>query len=483
MKRKIPFVCTLISLLFCACSNTQNNSVSSSTSTNQSSSQIEEHHFSSEWDYDENYHFHKCIDEGFEDLRKDEEKHVFTEHITLPTYDSYGFITHECTVCDYSYIDEYINPTSFTYDYGVNAFSPLAGGFELGDFKDGNNCDSLNKMRSSMRQSINYSVSLTTDWTSFTIYIYYHNGKKWISEGWKTSDYKIVPGYTYQFVVGRRNLSDSPLTESEQNEIQNKTGLISQIWAELGKSNAHYPRLMNRQGEGYGYPDNSLEGITCAAKDGYSKIRLSIVNSLDGVFYCSHSYEMENNSVFNYATMNGEIITDDIYLYNCESSYIDALLYKGYSIPRLKDALAELVKYDIEITWELKGTYTNQSLKELVNLSLFYNMKIIFSADECYIDQLVKIREDLNIALIFYYDDSLAIKYKTLYMAKCKKMRFDCYWGDVVSADSLINYIHPDVDLKFGGGTLPSLPEVLETMQWVDVCEVSYRISSLTYSL
>ena len=65
-----------------------------------------EHNYSNEWTYDELSHWHACTDEGYEHLRKDEEKHTFTSVVTEPTYEEGGYTTYTCSVCGYSYVEE-----------------------------------------------------------------------------------------------------------------------------------------------------------------------------------------------------------------------------------------------------------------------------------------------------------------------------------------------------------------------------------------
>ena len=47
-------------------------------------------------------------------------------------------------------------------------------------------------------------------------------------------------------------------------------------------------RLMCRQGEGYGYPDNSIMGVKAALNDGFKNIRISCAHTSDGVCYATH---------------------------------------------------------------------------------------------------------------------------------------------------------------------------------------------------
>ena len=59
------------------------------------------HTYSSEWTYDEYYHWHACIDEGY-DLVNDKNAHdyVLIEHVDA-TFEHGGYETYECSVCHY----------------------------------------------------------------------------------------------------------------------------------------------------------------------------------------------------------------------------------------------------------------------------------------------------------------------------------------------------------------------------------------------
>ena len=74
-----------------------------------------EHNYSNEWTYDELSHWHACTDEGYEHLRKDEEKHTFTSVVTEPTYEEGGYTTYTCSVCGYSYVGDETNKLEHNY--------------------------------------------------------------------------------------------------------------------------------------------------------------------------------------------------------------------------------------------------------------------------------------------------------------------------------------------------------------------------------
>ena len=79
-----------------------------------------EHHFSEELSYDENVHFHACVDEGYEFLRKDAAAHVFSEVVVNPTFEAEGKTTYTCEVCGYSY-EEPIEKLAHSYALELSA--------------------------------------------------------------------------------------------------------------------------------------------------------------------------------------------------------------------------------------------------------------------------------------------------------------------------------------------------------------------------
>ncbi len=64
-----------------------------------------EHTFSTSWAYDDTSHWHACIDEGYENLRKDEAKHSYSSVVTSPTCTEGGYTTYVCE-CGASYTSD-----------------------------------------------------------------------------------------------------------------------------------------------------------------------------------------------------------------------------------------------------------------------------------------------------------------------------------------------------------------------------------------
>ena len=65
------------------------------------------HTYESGWHHDESTHWHACTDGGFEHLKSGEASHTFNDVVTPPSYTAGGYTTHTCTVCGYSYTDNY----------------------------------------------------------------------------------------------------------------------------------------------------------------------------------------------------------------------------------------------------------------------------------------------------------------------------------------------------------------------------------------
>ncbi len=64
-----------------------------------------EHKYATTWMYDEETHWHACIDEGYENLRKDEAKHSYSSVVTSPTCTEDGYTTYVCE-CGASYTSD-----------------------------------------------------------------------------------------------------------------------------------------------------------------------------------------------------------------------------------------------------------------------------------------------------------------------------------------------------------------------------------------
>ena len=81
-----------------------------------------EHNFDTNWSISATHHWHQCLDEGYEHLKKDYAEHTFNDD------DHGGTITHTCTVCGYSYDEIYANTPiassremkTYYYDYQNN---------------------------------------------------------------------------------------------------------------------------------------------------------------------------------------------------------------------------------------------------------------------------------------------------------------------------------------------------------------------------
>lgn len=70
------------------------------------------HVWSTSWSNDETYHWHKCT--GC-DAISDKSEHEFVTTIIEPDYDHQGYTHHECSICEYSYNDNYVDPLEHHY--------------------------------------------------------------------------------------------------------------------------------------------------------------------------------------------------------------------------------------------------------------------------------------------------------------------------------------------------------------------------------
>ena len=74
-----------------------------------------EHTYSDSFSYNEHKHWNACLDQGYENLRKDEEDHTYEVSFVLPTYEEKGYSIYSCVACDYSYITDEVDKLEHTY--------------------------------------------------------------------------------------------------------------------------------------------------------------------------------------------------------------------------------------------------------------------------------------------------------------------------------------------------------------------------------
>ena len=70
------------------------------------------HSWSTSWSSDETYHWHKCTEC---DAINDKIEHTFVTTVIEPDYDHQGYTHHECSICEYSYNDNYVDPLEHHY--------------------------------------------------------------------------------------------------------------------------------------------------------------------------------------------------------------------------------------------------------------------------------------------------------------------------------------------------------------------------------
>ena len=102
---------TFLSLTLTACSKASSGGNSSGTTDNPSSV-THEHTYSSSWTYDSTYHWHEST--CGHDVINGKAAHTFRDEVTPATYESEGYTTHTCTLCGYSYKDNYQEKLTYT---------------------------------------------------------------------------------------------------------------------------------------------------------------------------------------------------------------------------------------------------------------------------------------------------------------------------------------------------------------------------------
>ena len=102
------------SIFLSACGSNNISSSSSSSSSTPSSSQEHIHTYSDTYNYDEQSHWHPSTCGHNDSVVK--EKHHFQESVTPATYENDGYTTHTCTICGYSYKDNYIHHEDLVFE-------------------------------------------------------------------------------------------------------------------------------------------------------------------------------------------------------------------------------------------------------------------------------------------------------------------------------------------------------------------------------
>lgn len=83
-----------------------------------------EHVYSNSWSYNEEGHYHACLDEGFENDYVDFTRHSFDAVVTPATIGAGGFTTYTCSVCSYSYRGDFTEPLTEAEFYMEFALNP-----------------------------------------------------------------------------------------------------------------------------------------------------------------------------------------------------------------------------------------------------------------------------------------------------------------------------------------------------------------------
>lgn len=253
-----------------------------------------------------------------------------------------------------------------------------------------------------------------------------------------------------------------------ENSVNSKLGLYDRCITN---------RLHSRQGEGYGYPDNSLEGIKATIKDGYRGIRIAVASTSDHVIYCTHSYELRNNKTLNlnYVTVasTGNVYDGDIQINNVTSDFINTLLYKGYPIPTLESVFAFLNRFDLNVTLEVKERMGSTDVTNMFNLCKYYGIDPVFSCDSYNVNDLLAVSDDIHLESILEpYSRNLAdTRYSTL-KDHCKSLRFGLVYGNTMPTQADVIEFHGEGVTFRTAGNQPTQVQFKDAIKWADVVEV-----------
>ena len=107
------------------------------------------------------------------------------------------------------------------------------------------------------------------------------------------------------------------------------------------------PMMISHRGATKQFPENTLEAFTAAEELGFEGIELDVIASEDGVLYCSHNYQLEQET------------NSSGYLHAKTSNVLDNIKTGFYShqdnqknIPRLSDVFDKIsikIRLNIEI--------------------------------------------------------------------------------------------------------------------------------------
>ena len=198
------------------------------------------------------------------------------------------------------------------------------------------------------------------------------------------------------------------------------------------------------------------------------------------MIYCTHSYELSHNTSYQtpVITRNGQPYTQNVVINDVTSEFIDSILYKGYAIPTLDEALKVISLYDADVTLEVKDDFSVTAIQNIIDAIKFYSINITLSGLPQQVEPFANVYGGLNLGLIFNYSVNAAATYKARFEGKYKTVRFDCFMTDTITTADIINNIHPDVKLKLGGSNITAA-QAKEYMAYLDVTEYQGKVSDI----
>lgn len=237
--------------------------------------------------------------------------------------------------------------------------------------------------------------------------------------------------------------------------------------------------IHSRQGEGFGYPDNSREGIKAALKNGYRGIRIAVSATSDNVPYCTHSYEMRNNQTgnLNHVTVasTGDVYDGDVYINEVTAEFIETLLYKGYTIPTLESVLSYVRLYDVDVTLEIKDTLTADSAANIIGLCRRFGVYPVYAADKpSNLQKLIAVDTNLDIEFsVIPWVRATADSYYETYNSQCKSIRYALlFTSDAPPSADIEAYHALGCSFRVCGG-LSTQAQWNSAILWGDVIEVA----------
>ena len=148
------------------------------------------HTYSSEWSYDDEYHWHQATCEH-KDLVSEKAKHSFVMRETDPTYDADGVKTYTCSVCGYSYSEkgkdklEHNYSSSYSHDSDHHWRACIDEGYEdlYTDYGEHSFSDTRVEPTYDTKGSVTHTCSCGYSYTEELDVLTHHYSDEWSTDG------------------------------------------------------------------------------------------------------------------------------------------------------------------------------------------------------------------------------------------------------------------------------------------------------------